>query len=115
MHHETDPFWENQAMDLLMGMILILFEAEPDENKIHIESIQRIRMYIGIETDNADDTNNIFWKMIMTFPERSLIRFKLASIYNLRRVEKTLNCVISTFDSMIRCFRNIMSRAATLL
>ena len=104
IHSEKDPFWECQAMDLLMGLILILFEAETDEKKIHMESIQRIRIYIGPATDYSDDPNNIFWKMVETFPERSLIRLKLASVYNLRHVEKTLNCVISTFDSMVRCF-----------
>ena len=104
IHSEKDPFWEYQAMDLLMGLILILFEAETDEKKIHMESIQRIRIYIGPATDYSDDPNNIFWKMVETFPERSLIRLKLASVYNLRHVEKNLNCVISTFDSMVRCF-----------
>ena len=104
VHTDKDPFWENQAMDLLMGLILILFELEPDQRKIHMESIQRIRMYIGLESDKTDDVNNLFWRLVETFPERSLIRFKLASIYNLRNVEKTLNCIVSTFDAMIRSF-----------
>ncbi len=104
VHSSVDLYWENQAMDLLMGLILILFEVEPNEKKIHMESVQRIRMYIGTQSSSSDDTNNIFWKMLETFPERSLIRMKLASVYNLRGVEKTLNCVISTFDTMIRSF-----------
>jgi len=104
VHDENDLFWENQAMDLLMGLILILFEVESDENKIHMESVQRIRIHIGVESDSSDYSSNVFWKMLDTFPERSLIRLKLASVSNLRRVEKTLNCVISTFDSMVRSF-----------
>lgn len=103
VHSERDLYWENQAMDLLMGIILMLFECESDLKKIHMESIQRIRMYI--EPENAsDDKSNIFWDMIRSFPDNSFIRYKLASVYSLRNVEKTLNCVVSTFDSMLRSF-----------
>ena len=116
VHSERDLFWENQASDLLMGLFLILFEVESDESKIHMESIQRIRLYIEPETDKPDDASNIFWKLLKTFPERSLVRLKLASIYSLRNVEKTLNCVISTFDAMVRNFfmnKKLISMTAT--
>ena len=105
VHSDRDPFWENQAMDLLAGIILILFECESDEKKIHMESVQRIRMYIDIETLNSDnDRSGIFWDLVRTFPENSLIRYKLAAAYSLRSVEKTLNCIVSTLDSMLRSF-----------
>ncbi len=103
VHTERDPYWENQAMDLLMGMILMLFECEPDETKIHMESLQRMRMYIALE-DSVNAKSCVFWDLIRTFPDNSIIRYKLASVYNLRNVEKTLNCVVSTLDSMLRCF-----------
>lgn len=103
VHAEIDLYWENQAMDLLVGMILMLFECETDENKIHIESIQRMRMYIALE-NTTDAKSCVFWDLIRTFPDNSIIRYKLASIYNLRNVEKTLSCVVSTLDSMLRCF-----------
>lgn len=103
VHTERDLFWENQAMDLLTGMILMLFECESDENKVHMESIQRMRMYIAVE-NSSDAKSCVFWDFIRTFPDNSIIRYKLASIYNLRNVEKTLNCVVSTLDSMLRCF-----------
>ena len=103
VHSERDLYWENQAADLLMGMILILFESENDEKKIHMESIQRMRMYIEVE-DTSDTKTSIFWDLIRSFPNYSLVRYKLASVYSLRNVEKTLNCVVSTFDSMLRSF-----------
>ncbi|MBQ7264547.1 MAG: type IV secretory system conjugative DNA transfer family protein [Firmicutes bacterium] len=103
VHSERDLYWENQAADLLMGMILMLFESEDDEKKIHMESIQRMRMYIEIE-DTSETRSSIFWDLIRTFSENSLVRYKLASVYTLRNVEKTLNCVVSTFDSMLRSF-----------
>ena len=98
-----DPYWENQAMDLLIGMILILFECEEDETKVHMESIQHIRMYLEVET-KENKNSNIFWDLVKTFPENSLIRYKLASVYSLRSTEKTLVGVVSTFDTMIRVF-----------
>ncbi|MCM1133628.1 MAG: type IV secretory system conjugative DNA transfer family protein, partial [Ruminococcus flavefaciens] len=103
VHSEKDLFWENQAMDLLLGMILMLFECEDDEDKIHMESIQRLRMYIEPE-DSSETKSSVFWDLIRTFPEHSFVRYKLASVYSLRNVEKTLNCVISTMDSMLRSF-----------
>jgi type IV secretion system protein VirD4 len=103
VHSDRDPYWENQAMDLLIGIILILFECEPDREKIHMESVQRIRMYIELENSN-DIKTCVFWDLLRSFPDNSLIRYKLASIYSLRNVEKTLNCVVSTFDSMLRTF-----------
>lgn len=103
LHSDIDPYWENQAMDLLIGIILILFEVEPDREKIHMESVQRIRMYI--EPENSHDIRTcVFWDLLRSFPENSLIRYKLASIYSLRHVDKTLKCVVSEFDSLIRTF-----------
>lgn len=103
VHCGDDIYWENQATDLLIGMILMLFECEPDEKKIHMESIQRIRMYIEPEK-SMEARSSVFWDMIRSFPNNSLIRYKLASVYSLRNVEKTLNCVVSTLDSMLRSF-----------
>lgn len=102
VHTEKDLYWENQAMELLIGIILILFESESDEKNVHMESVQRIRMYIKAE--NKEEEGNIFWKWIESFPEKSLIRYKLASVYALRNTEKTLSCVVSTFDSMVHVF-----------
>ncbi len=101
IHMERDLFWENQAMDLLVGLILILFESEPDEKKVHMESIQHIRMYMEVEKEGD---SNIFWDLLESFPENSFVRYKLASIYALRRTEKTFASIVSTFDSMIRMF-----------
>lgn len=103
VHSDRDPYWENQAMDLLLGIILILFECESEKKKIHMESVQKIRMYIELE-NTSDIKTCVFWDLVRSFPEDSLIRYKLASIYALRNVEKTLNCVVSTFDSMVRNF-----------
>lgn len=102
VHTERDPFWENQAMDLLIGLILILFECETNEEKVHMESILHIRMYIEVE--GKSDDSNVFWDLVETFPENSLVRYKLASIYSLRCTEKTFSSIISTFDTMVRIF-----------
>ena len=116
VHSGEDPFWELQAMDLMIGIILMLFETETDENRIHMESVVQIRMEVRpwIDPRYASDNDeiNAFWKIIEALPEDSLVRYKLASVYSLRKVERTLNCVVSTFDAMIRCLvlnRKLMS------
>lgn len=102
---ERDMFWENQAMDLLVGLILILFECEADEKKVHMESIQHIRMYMEVKKEGDDkDDSNVFWELLESFPEKSFVRYKLASIYVLRKTEKTFASIVSAFDSMIRVF-----------
>lgn len=113
IHTERDMFWENQAMDLLVGLILILFECETDEKKVHMESIQHIRMYMEVEKEGDDKgSSNVFWDFLESFPPKSFVRYKLASIYAMRKTEKTFACIVSTFDSMIRVFlfnKKIMS------
>lgn len=104
VHKAEDPYWEMQALDLLVGMILMLFETETDENRIHMESIVQMRMEIRPLEREIDGTENSFWKMIVQFPEDSLVRYKLASVYSLKTVERTLNCVVSVLDSMLRFF-----------
>jgi len=105
IHMERDMFWENQAMDLLVGLILILFECESDERKVHMESIQHIRMYMEAEKeDDYKSNSNVFWDLLESFPKKSFVRYKLASIYALRKTEKTFASIVSTFDSMIRIF-----------
>ena len=108
IHTDDDPYWELQAMDLMIGIILLLFETEPDESRIHMESVVQIRMevrpWIDPRYEPSDAQINSFWKIVEGLPEDSLIRYKLASAYSLRKTEKTLNCVISCFDGMISCF-----------
>lgn len=102
VHSERDRYWEEQAADLLVGIILILFECENDEEKVHMSSVEALRMHIHLQ--DTDGASNVFWELIESFPEDSLVRFKLASIYSLRRTDRTLPCILSTLDTMINVF-----------
>ena len=102
VYTDRDPYWSNMAKLLLEGMILILFQCAKDSKEVHMGSIQYIRKYIALE--EADNSANIFWDLVESFPEDSMIRNKLQSVYALRRVEKTLMCVLAEFDAMINDF-----------
>lgn len=103
VHHRDDVFWENQAAELLIGMIFALFECENNAAKINMKSILTMRGYIELES-SRDDSTNVFWDFVRTFKPGSFVRTKLASIYSLRNTEKTLNSVLATFDTMCRAF-----------
>ncbi len=103
IHSEKDLYWENQAVDLFVGIVLALFDCSNDESTVNMESIEYIRMKIEIE-DPDDESTMGFWNFCRMFKEGTLIAYKLASVYSLRRVEKTLSCVLSTFDIMLRAF-----------
>ena len=102
VHSDRDLYWEEQASDLLIGLILILFECEEDSAKVHMGSIEDLRMLIQLQ--NGDAENDTFWELVESFPKDSLVRYKLASVYSLRRTDKTLPCILSTLDSMIGIF-----------
>lgn len=103
VHTERDLFWENQAMDLLIGLVLILFECESNDKKIHMESVWQIRMGVKLEREE-DAESKVFWDFLQDFPKDSMIHYKLESIYSLRHTEKTFSCIISTFDAMLQVF-----------
>ncbi|MBR5371481.1 MAG: type IV secretory system conjugative DNA transfer family protein [Oscillospiraceae bacterium] len=103
VHHRDDVFWENQAAELLIGLIYALFECETNPAKINMKSVLTMRGYIELE-GSRDDGTNVFWDFVRTFQPGSFVRTKLASVYSLRNTEKTLNSVLATFDTMCRAF-----------
>ncbi|MBO5371596.1 MAG: type IV secretory system conjugative DNA transfer family protein [Lachnospiraceae bacterium] len=101
VHSEYDLYWENQAMDLFIGLVLMLFESATDESEVHMLSVLHIRSHIELETGKEE---SVFWNFYRSFPEDSFVRYKLASIYLLRKTEKTFSCVVGVYDSMVRAF-----------
>lgn len=103
VHHRDDVFWENQAAELLIGLVFALFECETNPEKINMKSILTMRSYIELE-NSRDDATNVFWDFVRTFKPGSYVRTKLAAVYSLRMTDKTLNSVLATFDTMCRAF-----------
>jgi len=102
VHSDKDVYWENQAVDMFVGLVLMVFECEKDESKVNMSSIQSIRMCI--EPEGSGHYDDAFWDFLSTFPENSLIRYRLGAISSLRKTEKTLTSIISVFDGMMSVF-----------
>lgn len=107
IHSDKDAYWEQMAVELFVSITLMLFESAESDEVVHLGSIQRIREYLQLY-DRNDERSKIFWDFADRFSDHELIRGKLKSIVALKSVEKTLNCVISTFDMLFQklCINN---------
>lgn len=98
-----DPYWDYSARDMLFGLILLLFrigcDNDLDENMINMSSVLRLKE----ELFSIDDSDVIRRSILWQYAEKDdLIRFRLNGIVICP--EKTLSCIISTFDQHMSCF-----------
>lgn len=110
IHSEKDLFWEQMAADLFVCLTLILFDCAEDESIVHLGSIQRIREKIRLYNEDDEDSQ-VFWQFADEFSEHPIIRNRLHGITALKTVEKTLNCVLASFDML---FQNLCINNAVL-
>lgn len=102
VRNRDDKFWESQAAEAIIGLILALFETEDDPNAVNMKSVLVMRGYIELEPYEREPKP--FWDYVRSFPIDSFVRTKLSSLYALRMTEKTLNCILATMDSMLSTF-----------
>jgi len=95
----NDPYWENTASDMLVGLILILFEYA-NENEIHFKSLRALRTQ-AFKIDNNEDPyiQNHFLNNL----DKSSILCSLLS-GTAEVTEHTRSCTISIFDNALRPF-----------
>ena len=103
IHSEKDPYWEMVACDLFIGITLMLFESAKSIKEINFLSIQKIREDIKV-LDNSEEDTKVFWTFAEKVRSNDIIIKRLESTIALKTVEKTLSCVLSTFDVL---FHNI--------
>ena len=104
IHSERDPYWEMIASDLFVGITLALFEAADSVKEVNFLSIQKIRESIKIY-EASDEKTHLFWTFAEQFKDNDMIMKRLESTVALKSVERTLSCVLSTFDAL---FQNII-------
>lgn len=102
VHSDKDVYWENQAVDMFVGLVLIVFECEKEASKVNLKSVQGLRMYLDVSGKGSEQ--EVFWDLYNTFPENSVIRYKLGTLYSLRNTEKTFSSIVSVFDGMMSMF-----------
>jgi len=94
-----DPYWENSASDLLMGLILILFE-HAKENEVHFKSLRTLRTTAFINDKNGipyiKDNYLNFLNVV------SFLRTLLTG--TVENADETRDCITSVFDQAMRPF-----------
>ena len=98
-----DPYWDYSARDVLFGLILLLFklgvELALPNGSVSMKSVLRLRRELFRSSDSQLIQNTKLWE----FAKRDeLIHARLYG--TVICPEKTMACIISTFDQHMSCF-----------
>ena len=98
-----DPYWDYSSRDMLFGLVLLLFqiakEKNLDMNLVNMKSVLKLREELFWSSESHHIMNSDLWKYAKRY---ELIRMRLNGIVVCP--EKTLSCIISTFDQHMSCF-----------
>ena len=94
-----EPYWGNSAVDLLAGLILILFKCA-DEHDIHFKSLRAVRAHALQYTQKE----GVFLKkyFLNNLDKSSFLYSLLAGTAEVADV--TRSCIVSVFDQAMRPF-----------
>lgn len=99
IHSQKDAYWEEAASNLFFSIVLMIFEIASSENEVNFASVKKIREYIS---SPQKEEKEIFWDLVEEFKDNFFIKGRLDSIQSIKDVEKTLGCVLTTFDTMMQ-------------
>lgn len=115
-----DPYWDYSARDMLFGLVLLLFQIAKDNNLlpalVNMKSVLKLREELFFSSDSDKIMRSDMWQYAV---RHELIRMRLNGIVICP--EKTLSCIISTFDQHMACFSlqpqiiNLLSRSTFAL
>lgn len=98
-----DPYWDYSARDVLFGLILLLFkickEAEAPSEMASMKNVLKLREELFCSSDSQVIQQTKLWEFAK---QDEIIRMRLNG--TVICPEKTLACIISTFDQHMSCF-----------
>ena len=98
-----DPYWDYSARDLLFGLILLLFQIckdfEQPKELISIQSVLNLKMEMFQSTNSSEIMESLLWEYVKQY---DFIRNRL--IGTVICPDRTLSCILSTFDQHMSCF-----------
>lgn len=98
-----DPYWDYSARDVLFGLVLLLFDICKERGigtkLANMHGVLMLREELFSSTDNDVIRKKKIWKHA---ENNEMIRMRL--IGTVIAPEKTLSCIISTFDQHMSCF-----------
>lgn len=99
----SDPYWDFSARDMLFGLILLLFQICKDKKlssqMVNMISVLKLREELFNSSFSSDIKKTNIWNYAKQF---DLVRTRLNGI--IVCPEKTLSCIVSTFDQHMTCF-----------
>ena len=99
----NDPYWDLSARDMLFGLILLLFqickERKLPSETANMMSVLKLREELFSSTISSIIMKSPLWEFAK---QHELIRMRLNGIVICP--DKTLSCIISTFDQHMACF-----------
>lgn len=101
--YSKDPYWDFSSRDLFVGLTLLLFYFCKDRQLpleyVNIQSVLDIRMSLFQKMDTEDIMKNNLWREIEKY---KLVKTKL--IGTVECPQRTMACILSTFDQHLSCF-----------
>lgn len=98
-----DPYWDYSSRDLFVGLALLLFRLcknyHLQQKTVNVQNLINLRMEMFMEANTIDVKKTIYWKEA---ENDELIMNKL--IGTVVCPEKTMACILSTFDQHMSCF-----------
>ncbi len=104
VHSDKDVFWENVACDMFVGLIMMLFECVESEEEVHIRNVEQLRLSIHCEQNGPSKGSNSFWTFYESFPNHSIVKYKLSGLVSVRSTDRTFSGIMTVFDTMIGAF-----------
>ena len=98
-----DPYWDYSSRDMLFGLTLLLFkichEKDLPANMVNMRNILQLKEELFCSTSSQEIQNTIIWNFAK---QDDLIRLRLNG--TIICPDRTLSCIISTFDQHMSCF-----------
>lgn len=98
-----DPYWDYSSRDVLFGLILLLFkickDADTDRSNVNMQNVLQLREELFCSSYSREIQETEIWRYAK---KDDLIRTRLNG--TVICPEKTLSCILSTFDQHMSCF-----------
>ena len=98
-----DPYWDYSSRDLLFGLILLLFKIcntmGLSDELVNMQGVLRLKEEIFNSTDSDQIQRSELWQFAK---EDDFVRIRL--IGTVICPDKTMSCILSTFDQHMSCF-----------
>lgn len=98
-----DPYWDYSARDVFFGLVFLLFKLSKEnclgEESVNMKNLLHLKEELFFSHDSDDIKRTALWQLAK---KDFLIRSRLNG--TVICPEKTMACIISTFDQHMSCF-----------